>query len=96
MKPEELRKIKFIKERVEKVREFRLTSTKAATRKSAETPTLFQEIRQPSNEYIIVPRHSSQARRYIPFGFVNPDIVVNDAVQIIPNAEKYHFWNNDV
>ena len=91
MKPEELRKIKFIKERVEKVREFRLTSTKAATRKSAETPTLFQEIRQPSNEYIIVPRHSSQARRYIPFGFVNPDIVVNDAVQIIPNAEKYHF-----
>ena len=91
MKPEELRKIKFIKERVEKVREFRLTSTKAATRKSAETPTLFQEIRQPSNEYIIVPRHSSQARRYIPFGFANPDIVVNDAVQIIPNAEKYHF-----
>lgn len=38
-----------------------------------------------------MPRHSSQARRYIPFGFVNPDIVVNDAVQIIPNAEKYHF-----
>lgn len=91
MKPEELRKIKFIKERVEKVREFRLASTKAATRKSAETPTLFQEIRQPSNEYIIVPRHSSQARRYIPFEFANPDIVVNDAVQIIPNAEKYHF-----
>ena len=91
MKPEELRKHNFIKERVEKVREFRMASTKEATRRSAETPMLFQEIRQPSSEYIIVPRHSSQSRRYIPFGFVSSEIIVNDAVQIIPNAKTYHF-----
>lgn len=89
--PAELRKSKFIMERVEAVRKFRQESTKEATRKSSNTPTLFQEIRHPDSEYIIIPRHSSETRRYIPFGFVSPQIVVNDAVQIIPNAHLYHF-----
>ncbi len=89
--PAELRSSAFIRDRVEKVREFRLSSTKDATRRSADTPTLFQEIRHPDSPYIIIPRHSSENRKYIPFGFVNPEIIVNDAVQIIPNAELYHF-----
>lgn len=89
--PAELRKSSFIMERVEKVKQFRLSSTKVATQKSADTPTLFQEIRHPNSEYIIVPRHSSETRRYIPFGFVAPEIIVNDAVQIIPDAGIYHF-----
>ena len=91
LSPAELRNSHFIRERVEKVREFRLSSTKEATRKSADTPTLFQEIRHPDSEYIIIPRHSSENRKYIPFGFVNPEIIVNDAVQIIPSATLYHF-----
>ena len=89
--PAELRSSSFIRGRVEKVREFRLRSTKEATRKSADTSTLFQQIRHPDSQYIIIPRHSSENRKYIPFGFVNPEIIVNDAVQIIPNAELYHF-----
>ena len=89
--PAEIRKLKFIRERVESVRAFRLSSPKEATKKSAESPALFQEIRQPDTEYIIVPRHSSENRRYIPFGFVSPEIIVNDAVQIIPSASVYHF-----
>ena len=89
--PAELRKSKFIMERVESVRKFRQESSKEATRKSASTPMLFQEIRQPDSPYIIIPRHSSETRRYIPFGFVSPEIVVNDAVQIIPEASLYHF-----
>lgn len=89
--PSEIRKSKFIMDRVEAVRQFRLNSTKAATQKSAESPTLFQEIRHPNSEYIIVPRHSSETRKYVPFGFVSPDIIVNDAVQIIPGANLYHF-----
>lgn len=89
--PAEIRKSKFITARVEGVRTFRLSSTKAATQESANTPTLFQEIRHPESEYIIIPRHSSENRRYIPFGFVSPDIIVNDAVQIIPEASLYHF-----
>lgn len=89
--PEELRKSAFISSRVKQVKQFRLASPKEATRKSADTPTLFQEIRQPDSEYIIIPRHSSESRRYIPFGFVSPEIIINDAVQIIPNAKIYHF-----
>lgn len=89
--PAEIRKSPFIMDRAEKVKEFRLASTKEATRKSADTPLLFQEVRQPKSKYIIVPRHSSENRRYIPFGFVSPEIIVNDAVQIIPDATLYHF-----
>lgn len=76
---------------MEKIRQFRLDSPKKATQASALKPALFQEIRQPSSEYIIIPRHSSENRSYIPFGFVKPDIIVNDAVQMIPNATLYHF-----
>lgn len=89
--PSDIRKSKFVQDRVEAVRDFRLASTKKQTRDSAETPTLFQEIRQPETKYIIVPRHSSENRRYVPFGFVDADIIVNDAVQILPEAGLYHF-----
>lgn len=89
--PNIARKSNFIRERVKAVREFRLSSSKKQTKESANTPMLFQEIRQPDSKYIIVPRHSSQARRYIPLGFVSQDIIVNDAVQIIPMATIYHF-----
>ena len=89
--PAELRKSAFIMDRIEKVRNFRLNSNKEATRKSADTPALFQEIRHPDSDYIIIPRHSSENRRYIPFGFVSSEIIVNDAVQMIPNASLYNF-----
>ncbi len=89
--PAELRALPLVMSRIEGVRNFRANSKKEATRKSADTPTLFQEIRQPISEYIIVPRVSSETRKYVPIGFMNPEIIVNDAVQIIPNASLYHF-----
>ena len=89
--PAEIRSSKFIMGRIEKVKEFRLSSTKAATRKSADTPMLFQEVRQPDSQYIIVPRVSSERRKYVPIGFMSADIIVNDAIQIVPNASLYEF-----
>ena len=89
--PKDLNLCPLIMERIKLVKEFRLASSKEATRISAETPSLFQEIRQPDSEYIIVPRHSSENRKYIPLGFVESDIIVNDAVQIIPDANLYDF-----
>jgi len=89
--PSDLMKMPLVMERIEKVRQFRLSSPKKATQVSADTPMLFQEIRHPNSDYIIVPRHSSENRRYIPFGFVSSDIVVNDAVFIIPDATLSHF-----
>lgn len=81
----------FIKDRVNRVRSFRLESTKEATRKSASSSTLFQEVRQPDCSYIVVPRVSSERRRYVPIGFLPSEIIVNDSVQIIPNGSIFLF-----
>ena len=89
--PQELRNSPFLMERVNKVHEFRLSSTKAATRESANTSWLFQEVRYSDHDYIVVPRVSSERRRYVPIGFLTPDQLVNDAMQFIPNASLYHF-----
>ncbi|HEM4385353.1 TPA: class I SAM-dependent DNA methyltransferase [Streptococcus suis] len=89
--PGEWRTIKPIMDAVQAVRESRASSDRASTRKLADTPYLFGEIRQPESEYLIVPRVSSENRRYIPIGFMNPENIASDAVQIIPNATLYHF-----
>jgi len=91
VEPSELKKMPLVMERIEKIKQFRLASPKKATQESAKTPTLFQEIRQPQNDYLIIPRHSSENRDYIPFGFVTSDILVNDAATILPNASLYDF-----
>lgn len=78
-------------ERVQKVKEMRLASTKEATRKFADYPTRFMEIRQPESNYILIPSHSSETRRYIPLGFVSPDIICGNANLLVPNASLYHF-----
>ena len=89
--PSELKALPEVRKRVEAVREFRLKSKKEATRKKADMPTLFDERRASTTEYIIVPRHSSENRKYIPMGFVNPNIIASDAVLTIPSATLYHF-----
>lgn len=89
--PAELRKMPEVMERVEKVREFRLASTKAATRKQADIPTLFTEIRQPEANYIVIPKVSSENRKYIPLGFLGPDVICNNTIKFVPDATLYHF-----
>ena len=89
--PDELRKMKFVYERVKAVREFRLKSKDKDTVKDAEKPALFQEIRQPKTDYLCVPRHSSEKRKYIPIGWMNKDIIAGDAVQCIPDATLWLF-----
>ena len=89
--PADIRCSTFIRRRVDQVRQFRLSSPKKATQDSAAFSTIFQEVRQPNTDYIIVPRVSSENRRYVPMGFMTPDNIVNDSVQIIPDATLYHF-----
>lgn len=90
--PKELRSMPLVMQRIEKCKEMRSNSVAAAIRKFAETPTLFAQITQPEGKpYIIVPAHSSAARRYIPLGFVGPDIIASNAVFIIPDATVFQF-----
>lgn len=46
---------------------------------------------QPETSYVLIPRTSSENRKYIPFGFVAPDIIASDACEIISEATLYHF-----
>ena len=80
-----------ILERIEKVQNLRANSLRPGTRKMADYPALFGENRQPDSNYLLVPRVSSERRRYVPMGFLDKDIVASDAVQIIPSATLYHF-----
>ena len=89
--PNELRKMPKCLERVEAVRNFRLSSSSAGTVKLADKPTHFHVENMPKATYIIVPKVSSEQRRYIPMGFMTPDILSSDLVFLIPNATLYHF-----
>ena len=89
--PAQLRSCPPVMERIRAVREFRLSSSKEYTRRSAERPTLFQQIRQPDAPFIIIPRVSSENRRYIPMGFLQPNVVPTDLAHFVPNATPYHF-----
>ena len=90
--PTELQKCPMVLDRIQKCKESRQNSIAAGIRKFAATPTLFAQITQPANvDYIIVPRHSSVTRKYIPMGFISANTIVNDAVQIIPGATVYDF-----
>ena len=89
--PKELQAMPLVLERVKKVREFRQLSKKAATRKQADTPTLFTENRQPLENFIAIPEVSSGTRRYIPMGFLNSNIICSNKLQLLPSASIYHF-----
>jgi hypothetical protein len=89
--PSDIRTIPGIKKRLEAVREFRLASKKEATRRGASEPGLFTEIRQPKSRYIVIPRHSSETRRYIPFGYFEPEYIVADSCSSVPDASIFHF-----
>ena len=89
--PDELRKMPLVYQRVKNVREFRLKSKRAQTRKAADKPTLFAEIRQPQTNYLLIPKVSSERRRYIPIGYMNSETIVTDLAFSIPNANLFHF-----
>ena len=90
--PAEIKRCPNIAERVEKCRQSRLASKAAGIRKFADTPTLFAQITQPEGKpYIIIPRVSSERRRYVPIGFLGGDTKVTDLVQIVPDATVYEF-----
>ena len=89
--PAELKKIPPVIDAIASVKKMREGSNREATRKLADKPMLFGEIRQPKTTYIIIPRHSSQNRRYIPMGFIEPDIICGDANLLMPEADRYHF-----
>ena len=90
--PAELRRMPLVAQRIGAVRKLRESSARAATRKLAETPWLFGEIRQPEKgNYLLVPRVSSENRIYIPIGFTSSEVIASDATLLIPDVTLYEF-----
>lgn len=84
--PNELRSMPLVLDRVQKCKESRMKKNP----KLAETPTLFRETRNP-DKFIVIPVVSSEARRYVPIGFLDSNTIAKNQVIIIPEAEIYHF-----
>ena len=89
--PTDIKNSHILYERVQNVKAFREASTSSATRQKACVPHEFFFISQPTTNYLIVPSTSSENRRYIPIGFMSPDIIASNANTIVPNASLYHF-----
>ena len=89
--PAELRQMPHCMKRIENVRNLRLESNRAATKKLADRPTRFSTETMPDTDSIIIPKVSSERRRYIPMGFIDKNAFASDLVFVIPNATLYHF-----
>ena len=88
--PNELRHMPQCMERVNAVRDFRSSSQRASTKKLADFPLSFATSNIPDANYIVIPKVSSERRRYVPMGLLSPDILSSDLVFIIPDATLYH------
>jgi len=80
-----------ISNRIDEVYKVRISSSKKATNQSAEISHRFGEPRFYNSDSIIIPRVSSEQRKYVPFGFFDKECIVSDSAQAIYNAEPWVF-----
>lgn len=88
--PNELKNCPMILQRIEAVKKFRSESVAASTR-DYKYHNLFRQVTQPKDDFLLVPRTTSENRSYIPIGFFSKDFIVSDTCQSIPNASLFHF-----
>ncbi len=89
--PSIIQKCPLVKSRIEKVRTYRLSSPKTATKKKAETPMLFDEVRECTSAYVALPKVSSEQRKYVPMEYLPPEIIPGDKLFMVQNANLYTF-----
>lgn len=89
--PSLLKTIPLCYERVNAVRQLRLASKRSSTLKLADSPTRFQTENMPTTHYLVIPEVSSEKRRYIPIGYMSPDVLCSNKLRLMPNATLYHF-----
>ncbi len=86
----EIQDLKLVMERVEKVKKARLSAKDKGTHKLAERSHQFRDLNNPNN-YIAIPKTSSERREYIPMKYLNDDIIPLDSIRIVADAEPYLF-----
>ncbi len=89
--PTEIKNSVELKRRLDAVRQMRINSSAIPTREKANTPGQFFFISQPKTEYLLIPSTSSVNRRYIPIGFVSPNVIASNSTTVVPDANTYMF-----
>ncbi|MEI6297242.1 MAG: DNA methyltransferase, partial [bacterium] len=89
--PDKLRQMPEAWKRVQAVRKFRLASKSPPTKKLADKPAGFHVENMPKDNYLLIPKVSSERRRYIPMGFIKAGLLASDLVFVFPNASLFHF-----
>ncbi|MDD5342846.1 MAG: hypothetical protein PHW12_00335 [Smithella sp.] len=89
--PSELKKMPEVLKRINAVKNYRLKSSSASTRKLASVPTRFHVENFPETTYLVIPEVSSERRYYLPIGFMNPKTIPSNLVKITSSATLYHF-----
>ncbi len=89
--PKDLKSMPLVKRRIENVKQLRSESSREATKKLAEYPTLFGEVRQPEDDFILIPLHSSENRKYIPLGVFDKNFIANNSTSVVPIESLYDF-----
>ena len=87
--PHLLAKMPLVLQKLEEIKEYRLSSNSAPTRKLADTPAKFHFENMPDEEYLVIPQTSSGRRRYVPIGFLTPDVLVNNKLQVMKEGGLY-------
>ena len=87
----ELKELPLCRQRIENVRQFRLASKRKQTLKAAETPQHFGTELIPEHSAIVIPQVSSQRRRYIPMGFIGPEVLCSDKLRLVPNGTIFQY-----
>lgn len=91
MDPGDLARSPLLKERVEAVREFRSKSKAASTREFAQFPHLFRQRAKQDVDYLCIPRHVSENRRYFTVARFSPDVIAGDANFTLPDPDGLQF-----
>ena len=89
--PAELRHLPRVRDRLQRVREYRAASHRPGTVKLADYPTRVGVDERLSAPFLVLPNTSSERREYVPIGWLPPDVVANQKLRILPDATLEHF-----
>ncbi|MEY5028845.1 MAG: hypothetical protein RLZ63_1160 [Pseudomonadota bacterium] len=89
--PSELRAMPEAMKRVQAVKNARLASKSAPTRKLADTPTRFHVENMPATDYMLIPRVSSEKRMFVPMGYIEKETLTSDSAHIVTGTSRLHF-----
>ena len=90
-RPSDFLHIPEMRERFRHVHDFRLACATDRVRKTADSPHLFTQIRQPQGDYILIPRVSSERRKYLPVGFMPATVIASESSVVAENASLVDF-----